>query len=172
MKKLRIGIDVGRTIADSEKVRIAGLTTDNVGKEGPPPFECSRSVIQYFCSEYYRNNIFIVSKCTEEIEDVILVWLHYHGFIALRYLIEGNVKFCRERLDKVPIARDLGLDVFIDDRPEILLAMNSVDHKILFKPSRQVKEKYGKDLNYSGIKICNTWIEVETSVSNYAKSAI
>ncbi len=48
-----------------------------------------------------------------------------------------NTRFCRERHEKAGHARDLGLTQFIDDKPDVHLALEGVvPHRFLFGPQR------------------------------------
>ncbi|MGB4420643.1 MAG: hypothetical protein WBI29_02490 [Candidatus Saccharimonadales bacterium] len=88
-----------------------------------------KSLVKLFGSD----NIFIISRCPEYAENVIIRWLDDQKFFTDINFNRSNVYFCQERLDKSDIARQLELTYFIDDRIDVLDNMkNIVANRILF----------------------------------------
>lgn len=73
----------------------------------------------------------IVSKCGPAIEGKSMLWLNEHGFFANHKI--HRTHFVRKRELKAPMAQALELDIFIDDRQDVLDPMEGiVKHRILF----------------------------------------
>jgi hypothetical protein len=78
-----------------------------------------------------QNEIHFISKCGKVVEDKTMEWLYDHKYY---YLINNqNIHFVRKRHLKAPMAQALELDIFIDDRVDIIDSMEMVvKHRILF----------------------------------------
>jgi hypothetical protein len=55
-----------------------------------------------------------------------------HAFFGRTGIAEGNVHFVRERHEKAPICRELGVTHVVDDRVDVLRHLESVPHRYLF----------------------------------------
>lgn len=82
------------------------------------------------------DEVHLVSKCGEATERRTRDWLAHHDFPARTGIPVERVHFCRTRPDKAPIARRLGLTHFVDDKLEVLGYLDSVPHRILFRPRK------------------------------------
>ncbi len=124
----RIGIDIEGVIrSKTAKSRTVDeyLAVEPLGSA----FKTIKSLVKLFGND----NIFIISRCPEYAEDVILQWLDNQKFFNEIDFNRSNVYFCRERADKAPIAQQLQLTYFIDDRIDVLDAMKDiVANRILF----------------------------------------
>lgn len=92
--------------------------------------------------ERFGRRICIVSKCGPRTEAKTRRWLAHHGLLEALALDERALHFCRERRDKGPICKRLGVTHFIDDRMDVLVHLTSVPHRLLFGPqhsSLQIK---------------------------------
>jgi len=78
--------------------------------------------------------VHLVSKCGEQTEARTRHWLAHHDFHARTGVRPEHVHFCRTRPAKAPIAADLGLTHFVDDKLEVLSYLTSVEHRFLFRP--------------------------------------
>jgi hypothetical protein len=128
---VRVGIDIGRVIiggagpGDTSFFSGRYLETPAV----PDAFEGVRQLVD----ENGENNVYLISKCGLQVQRKTLDWLEHHGFYDRCSIVEGHVHFVRERQDKAPLASDLRLDRFIDDRWDVLKWMQgSVPHLSLF----------------------------------------
>jgi hypothetical protein len=80
----------------------------------------------------HNNELHIISKCGIIVEEKSLKWLDTQGFYYS--LKPHRIHFVRKRELKAPMAQALQLDVFIDDREDIIETMQGVvKHPILFK---------------------------------------
>lgn len=89
-----------------------------------------------------RENIFVVSRCSEEAEAPLAAWLVSAGFAGgdENQIDPLNVRFCRERADKANILGDIGAIAHVDDRAEVLIAtagLATLRMRVLFAPSRE-----------------------------------
>lgn len=125
---IRVGMDVHGVIMvkfDKSKSIEEYLSTS--------PLKHAMKVIKNIIDLYGAENTFIISKCPMYAEDEIIKWLDNQNFFTDIGFIHSNVYFCRERTDKAPIAKQLRLTHFIDDRVEVLDAMKDVvSNRILF----------------------------------------
>jgi len=130
----RIGLDFGGVITDSQ----ANDGTDTAFRTDN--FMATTAVIgtytavKILVSVFGRDNLFIISKCGEITEAKSIKWLRGNGFYEATDFDPSNVFFCRERADKAPIAADLGLTDFVDDRADVLGYMTTVRLRWLFGP--------------------------------------
>lgn len=131
---MKIGIDIGNVIID-------GNGEDTIFSEdylGTPAVVGAIEAI----TELSRANheIHLVSKCGEEVELRSVEWLNYYKFY---YLVETHrMHFVRKRRLKAPMAEALELEVFIDDREDIIKSMQGVvKHPILFISWEQTMEE-------------------------------
>lgn len=83
-----------------------------------------------------ENVIHFISKCGRTVERKSMEWLYQNKYY---YLIENHdIHFVRKRHLKAPMAQALELQVFIDDREDVLEHMvGIVPHLILFKSWEQ-----------------------------------
>jgi hypothetical protein len=82
----------------------------------------------------FGDAVWIVSKCGETTERRTREWLAEHDFHRRTGIPTDRLRFCRERADKAPIAADLELTHFVDDRLEVLGYLTTVSHRFLFHP--------------------------------------
>lgn len=131
---VRVGIDVGGVIIDSRKNDgtdtsfIDGDFMRTTAVDGS--FETIKVIIECFGAE----NVFIISKCGPAIQEKTLSWLKGRQFYESTGFLIENIRFCLKRPEKAPIATDLGLTHFIDDRADVLRFMASVPVRYLFGP--------------------------------------
>ena len=124
----RIGIDIEGVIRGKTAM---SRTIDEY--LAATPLKNAAKTIKSLVKLFGSDNIFIISRCPEYAEDVILQWLDNQKFFTDINLDSSNVYFCRERAGKAPIAKRLQLTHFIDDRIDALDAMKDiVANRILF----------------------------------------
>ena len=120
------------------------------------------------------DNIYIVSKCGDNVRRKTLEWFKHHNFYGVTGVKEENVFFCRKRNEKVGICEQLGITTFVDDRLEILNYMlDKVDNLYLFKPQDSeidtVVRENGKNV-LSRVHKVNSWKEFDTLENNYVSN--
>ena len=88
----------------------------------------------------------IISKCGKLVEGRSMLWLNHHGFFANHPM--HRTHFVRKRELKAPMAQALELDIFIDDRQDVLDPMEGiVKHRILFTSWEQTNKELEKILD-------------------------
>ncbi len=151
---MQIGFDVGDTLLDKQGRTFSGYSPEDRIKLFKPFAGCFEAIKQ-LAETVGNDHLYIISKCDEADEEKIMKWLKIYGFISEKMIPEKNVYFCRERKDKAPIIAELGLDVFVDDRIEILESLGSGMKKMLFINDINRKEV----IEQEGI-IFNDWSQV------------
>lgn len=134
-----IGVDLGNVIID-------GLTNDNTDTAFHSPrymettavkgaFDGVKTLVEWFGPD----NVYIISRCGLEIKSRSRRWLAGNKFYEKTGFREGYAHFCLERADKAPIAADLRLTHFVDDKAEVLQYMMTVRNRYLFGPQSDTK---------------------------------
>ncbi len=129
----RIGIDIGRVLIDGGP----GTDTAFFGRseadamatpEVAGPFAAVARLV-----DRVGGRVWLVSKCGDRIRARTRAWLAHHDFHARTGLPDDHIEFCRLRPEKATICARLGITHFVDDRPDVLLAMTGqVPHLSLF----------------------------------------
>lgn len=124
---MKIGIDIGNVI-------IGGEGDDTTFFDGnylatPEVKDAFKSIRELVDAGH---EVFLVSKCGPWVQARTLEWLKFYEF-PLRTGVKGTPYYVRHRMDKSPVARALGLDVFVDDLEEIIVSMSWIKFAIVFK---------------------------------------
>jgi hypothetical protein len=126
----RLGLDFGDTIvtANNQAGKALKMSEDPkyLNRQEMPDAITS---IARLVSIFTPQDVFIVSRCSLIGEQKIMAWLYYHNFWEQTGVLRENIRFCRERHEKGPICQKLGITHFVDDRLEVLAAMNTVRHR-------------------------------------------
>ena len=93
-------------------------------------FDTLRQITSSIGSE----NVFLISKCGELVQQKTLEWLNHTKFYEKTNIPVSNVKFCKERSQKAAIIANLGVTHFVDDRLDVLSHIDPKCVCILFKP--------------------------------------
>lgn len=128
---MRIGIDIG-------KVVIGGGPGDDTTFFSEKFLETPEmeGAFKSIAALRLKHEVHFISKCGLPIELKTVDWLNEHGYASM---LEGRTHFVRRRELKAPMAEALQLDIFIDDRIEILQYMEGiVKHRIQFSSWEQV----------------------------------
>ena len=111
-------------VSDRETVYALGGT----GEGGSPVLAVER----------FDGRVWLVSKCGERVQQRTRKWLVHHRFFEATGIDPGNLRFCLQRPEKALHCRDLQITHFIDDRPDVLVALDGiVPHRYLFGPQRK-----------------------------------
>jgi len=134
----RLGIDIGRVIITPGDAHhdTSFISGDRETALRTPPmegaFECIKLLVNHFSS------VWLVSKCGHRIQERTKSWLMQHSFWTRTGMNMNNIRFCRKRHEKAPIAQELGITHFIDDRADCLDPMRGiVEHRFLFGPQKR-----------------------------------
>lgn len=123
---MKIGIDIGNVI-------IGGGGEDTFFTDkflDTPEVEDAFKSIRELVEDGHR--IYLISKCSAVVQSKTMEWLKFYEFFP-RTGVLGFPYFVYHRLDKAPVARALELDLFIDDRDDIIVSMHQLRYAILFK---------------------------------------
>lgn len=157
MKNELLGVDVGGVIVD--RVRADGSDTSFFSDRflETPAVAGAFDVLTRLGRERFGPRIVIVSKCGPKVEGRTRLWLAQHQLLEALGLDARALHFCRERRDKGPICKRLGVTHFIDDRMDVLAHMQSVQDRFLFGP-----QKAGATAN--GLLRAETWTDVAAAL--------
>ena len=126
-----LGIDVGGVLVD----RVAeGSDTSFFGDRptDTPAVPGAFESVARLCRGPFQFRVHIVSKAGPKISDLTRAWLGHTGFFEQTGMSPSNVWFVRKRPEKAPICQRLGVTHFVDDRLDVLAALESVEHRYLF----------------------------------------
>jgi hypothetical protein len=127
--KPAIGIDLGRVVIGGGD----GNEDTSFFSEGylltPEVFNAIISIRKL--SEKF--DVWIISKCGPAVQQKSLEWLLSRDFYTQAQVSPEQVLFVRKRHQKAPLAEELGLIAFIDDREDIIESMKGkVPHPVQF----------------------------------------
>jgi hypothetical protein len=80
----------------------------------------------------FASRVHLISKAGPKISARTRDWLEHTGFAAATGISADHVHFVRNREDKAPVCRRLGVTHFVDDRLSVLTHLTSVPHRYLF----------------------------------------
>ncbi len=129
----RVGVDIGRVIIAGDGPDTSFFRGDEESLHVPAvegAFEGVARLVRAFAGR-----VWLVSKCGTKIQQRTLRWLDARRFWHETGVDPTHVRFCKERPQKAEHARRLGLTHFIDDRVDVLEALNGVvANRYLFGP--------------------------------------
>ncbi len=146
MTQPRLGVDIGRVIiAGPEHRHGAGAGAGAGAREDTAFFDGSEQemlatpavdgVFEVLArlTGRFEGRVWLVSKCSPQTGERSLRWLGHHGFWERTGVPRDAFRFCRQRHEKAPIAAELGLTHFVDDRVDVHRALRGVvPHRYLF----------------------------------------
>lgn len=131
---LKIGIDIGGVII--QPARASGDTSFfSSGYLDTPVVDGAFAAIAELNTHIFPNNVFLVSKAKSGTAQKTREWLAHKSFYQSTGIMPDKLFFCDKREGKVPIAKRLGLSIFIDDRVDVLGHLVHIPHRILFADS-------------------------------------
>jgi hypothetical protein len=153
----KIGIDVGGVIID--KVNDGTDTSfmwDNYLETTavPQAIESIKLLVERMSAQ----NVFIVSKCGQKVQNKTRHWLSHHDVFGKTGLLPENIHFCLERPQKAPICERLGITHFVDDRYDVLCHMKTVPNRFMFCPNAQDIKRLAQEP--MDILVVQSWPEV------------
>jgi hypothetical protein len=160
-----LGIDIGRVIihGDGPDTSFVGAGTNDEALRAPA-MDGALEAIRRLTLRVGGHRVFLVSKCGPKVERRSLLWLEHHDFYGATGVPRENVRFCRDRAHKAPIARKLGVSLFVDDRIDVLVAMEGVvPHRFLFGAATSPRP---------GIVAAPNWAVVEAAITRALDGAV
>lgn len=143
MEKQRIGIDIGKVIIGGSGEEDTSFFSEGylLTPEIQGAFESIRLLSQTF-------EVWIISKCGASVQAKTLDWLLSRDFYTQTAVDPSRVLFVRKRPQKAPLAQELGLVSFIDDREDIIASMHGkIPQPVLFLNWEQTL----RDLSETGL---------------------
>lgn len=130
---MRIGIDIGNVIIGGNG-EDTFFTQDFL--ETPEVDGAWHSLVQL----KKRGELHVISKCGPITEAKSLEWLDVNGFFYS--LVRHRIHFVRKRHLKAPMCQALELDIFIDDRQDIIDSLiGVVKYPILFTSWKETNQR-------------------------------
>jgi hypothetical protein len=158
----RLGIDIGRVIIDGSAHPSGDDTAffkggiDNALRT-PAMRGAFESIARL--AKLFEGQVWLVSKCGERVEARTRQWLDHHRFFERTAIDAGHLRFCRQRPEKAIHCAQLQITHFIDDRPDVLEALDGiVPHRYLFGPQRGAAP--------GGVVHCPAWDVAERAVTS------
>lgn len=134
---MKIGIDIGNVIIGGEGQDTSFFTDNYLSTPEVPG-----AIDSIVALKEAGHEISLISKCGDEVRNKSLWWLDYKEFWSKTGLVDcEDVYFVYHRMDKFPVARALRLDVFIDDRQDIIDDMYPIIEAILFRSWEKTNER-------------------------------
>ncbi len=136
LTQARIGIDIGRVLmcptTEQDGPDTSFLAGNLEQALSIPPANLSLDVVRHLV-ETTEGRVWLVSKAGKRIRERTQQWFVRHDFFASVGMQPNQVHFCFKRHEKRPIAEQLRLTHFIDDRVDVLGHLRSVvSHLLLF----------------------------------------
>lgn len=151
----KLGIDIGGVII--QPAETAGDTSFfSSAYLDTPPVEDAFEAIAQLREERFGDDIYLVSKCGPGVQQKTLNWLSHRNFYELTGVARQHVHFCRDRADKAPICKRLGIDIFIDDRVDVLRHLETVETRIQFQSTDKAKKERA---SFALIKV-DSWVDI------------
>jgi hypothetical protein len=134
---MRLGIDIGRVLITPEDPSAPDTSFIGGGIEDAlrtPPYEGMFEVVPRLAQKFV-GRVWLISKCGPKVEQKTRLWLAHHQFFERTGIDAGHLRFCLKRPQKAVHCAALGITHFIDDRSDVLGAMEgTVPHLYLFGP--------------------------------------
>lgn len=156
-----LGIDIGGVIID--RVNDGSDTSffgDNYLATAPTPsvFDALARLV----SDKFGDHAYVVSKCGQRTQIKSLEWLEHHRFSERTGISLDRVRFCRERSGKAPIAAELGISHFVDDKLEVLGYLTTVPNLYLYRPVAKEVHRFRQHLQR--VSVVQDWPTIADSI--------
>lgn len=158
---MRFGTDIGGVLIERKDDR--GDTSFAIQHLQTPDVPGAIDAVREIALRIGGENVFLVSKCKPQTEQRTLEWLAAHRFHEVTGVPRESVHFCRERVDKAPICRDLGVTHFVDDRLEVLGYLTSVPNRYLFRPETAEVRRFEALLRFVRLRT-DSWADIVRDV--------
>jgi hypothetical protein len=148
----RLGVDIGRVIIAGD-----GPDTSFVGGSEEDALRAPAIAGAFEALARLRvrfdGRVWLVSKCGARVQARTHAWLDHHRFFEETGIERAHLRFCRARHEKAPICGELRITCFIDDRLDVLDALEGiVTTRLLF----------GSNVSSTpGVTAVPDWIEAE-----------
>lgn len=137
---MKLGIDVGRVLIspgndlEPDTSFIGGSLEDALET---PPYPGMFEVVPRLV-ERFKGQVWVISKCGPKVQEKTRQWMRHHRFFERTGIDAAHLRFCLRRPDKAIHCAELGITHFIDDRGDVLAAMEGVVPNLyLFGPQKE-----------------------------------
>lgn len=131
----RLGIDIGNVIVDGSGTRGRADTSMLEEYLRTPQMDGAFEAITLLNNRRFKDRIWLVSKARARMQAKSTHWLRFWKFFETTGIAEDRLRFCLERPEKAVICGELGITHFVDDRLDVLDAMDGiVPNRYLFRP--------------------------------------
>jgi hypothetical protein len=157
-KKEALGVDIGGVIIDRAN---DGTDTSFFSSNylETTAVQDVFSAIRRLVEERFGDQVFLVSKCGQSVQEKTIDWLNHHRFFHQTGVVRHHVRFCRQRVEKALICQRLGITHFVDDRLEVLGHLTPLVSKLyLFQPRPGEVRRFPQAL--SQVRQVNSWQEI------------
>jgi hypothetical protein len=128
----RLGVDIGRVIIHGDGPDTSFIGGSDADALRAPPMAGALEALARL-ARALEGRVWLVSKCGPRIEARSRAWLARQRFFETTSIAPEHLHFCRDRRDKAPICKRIGIQCFVDDRGDVLEAMRGiVAHRLLF----------------------------------------
>lgn len=162
-KKLnKLGVDIGGVIITPShgKNDTSFFSSDYLKT---PAVAGAFETLAWLNAAAFPNSVYLVSKAKQKTADKTMKWLAHHGFHEETGISKQRVFFVEKREEKAPIASQLRLDAFIDDRPDVLSYLGSMSLRILFAH----KAEAAKTGSFPDFHTAIGWRQVRRVINSY-----
>jgi len=159
-----LGVDFGGVITD----RVADNSDTSFFADRfleTPMVEGAFEALSRLVAGPFEGRVHIISKAGPKIQARTKLWMVHHQFTDRTGIPEAQVHFCRERRDKAPICKRLGVTHFVDDRLDVLSYLETVPVKLLFCARINEARTHPVKLP-SGIAKVIGWSEAEAALAD------
>lgn len=156
--KQALGVDIGGVIINH---RLSDPNDKTLHEERYSTIPACEGVFDALnkLNDYFKGEVYLISKCSEWAEKKILEWLKDNDFYSKTGINPEHIAFVRERHEKDAVCQRLGITHFIDDRLEVLSHMvESTPNLFLFQPNEDEVKEFEKFL--PKVTRINGWDEV------------
>ena len=157
MQQEILGVDIGGVIID----RVNDNTDTSFFKDKyleSTAVPGALEAIKRLGAERFGGRVFLVSKCKAKTEERTRQWLAHRNAYEFLGILPEHVNYCRERQDKAPICKRLGITHFVDDKLEVLSYLTSVENRFLFNPVEKEVQKFAQYL--PNVRRVETWDDI------------
>jgi hypothetical protein len=152
-----LGVDIGGVIIDR-------VSEDDRSYAEAAAVEGALEAIARLVQQRFREHVWLVSRCDESTEPLVLEWLERHDFFGSTGIPRGHVLFCRQRREKATICRRLGVTHFIDDRLEVLSHLvGTVPHLYLLPSRANDKDRFRRFFPH--VRPVTRWSEIADALT-------
>jgi hypothetical protein len=160
--EFRLGIDVGRVLiapddpSAPDDTSFLGSTIEDAVRTRPCDgmFDVVPEVVSRF-----EGRVWLISKCGPRVQEKTRRWLAHHRFFERTGVNPAHLRFCLERPQKALHCAELGITHFIDDRRDVLEAMQAVVPNLyLFGPQ---SSRHPADSRFI---VVETWRDLQRSI--------